>query len=63
MPEKTRELRKLAVKNKRVSNHHPGDGFKTFPVEPRFLPNPQKFRELMDKVNNYELDEVMKSLI
>jgi len=32
VPEKTRGLRELAVKNKRVSNHHPGDGFRTFPV-------------------------------
>jgi hypothetical protein len=63
VPEKTRGLRDLAVKNKRVSNHHPGDGFRTFPVEPRFLDNPQHFRELMVKVNDFKLDETMKTLV
>jgi ectoine hydroxylase-related dioxygenase (phytanoyl-CoA dioxygenase family) len=37
VPEKTRILRQIAVKNRRVSNHHPGDGFRTFPVLPRFV--------------------------
>jgi hypothetical protein len=37
IPEKVKELRKKAVKERRVSNHHPGDGFKTFPAMPRYL--------------------------
>jgi hypothetical protein len=41
--EKTKNLRQLAAKNNRVSNHHPGDGFKTFPVFPRYLTNQNKF--------------------
>lgn len=63
VPEKTRELRKMAAKNKRVSCHHPGDGFRTFPVQPRFLPDRVRFGELQAKVDDYELDEAMKSLI
>ena len=41
--EKTLVVRDLAVKNRRVSNHHPGDGFKTFPAMPRYLTNPKRF--------------------
>lgn len=41
--EKTKILRELAVKNRRVSSHHPGDGFRTFPALPRFLPNSARF--------------------
>jgi hypothetical protein len=41
--EKTKVMRALAVKNRRVSNHHPGDGFKTFPALPRYLQNPARF--------------------
>lgn len=39
VPEKIRIARKKAVKNKRTSNHHAGDGFKIFPILPSFLPN------------------------
>lgn len=52
VPEKTKILRDLAVKNRRVSNHHPGDGFKTFPALPRYLQNATRFEELLRKVND-----------
>jgi hypothetical protein len=51
VPEKTQNMRELAVKNKRVSCHHPGNGFKTFPAQPRYLDDRQRFAELQDKVN------------
>ena len=63
IPAKTKELRQLAVKNRRVSNHHPGDGFKTFPAVPNSVKNPVHFQEIMKKVNDCEFDEEMKSLI
>ena len=63
VPEKTKELRKLAVKNRRVSCHHPGDGFRTFPEQPRFLQNPKRFKELQQKVNTCEFDKIIESLI
>jgi hypothetical protein len=52
VPEKTKIMRGLAVKNRRVSNHHPGDGFKTFPALPRYLQNTARFEELLKKVND-----------
>lgn len=52
LAEKTKENRKLAVKNRRVSSHHPGDGFRTFPALPRYLTNVNRFQELLGKVNN-----------
>lgn len=63
VPEQTQVLRELAVKNRRVSNHHPGDGFRTFPAQPRFLPDRVRFEQLQAKVNDSEFDEVIKSLI
>jgi ectoine hydroxylase-related dioxygenase (phytanoyl-CoA dioxygenase family) len=57
--ERTKMLRELAVKNRRVSNHHPGDGFKTFPVVPRYLTNVNRFEELLKKVNNCEFDKLI----
>lgn len=56
VPERTRILRELAVKNRRVSNHHPGDGFKTFPTLPRFVQNRGHFEQLQGKVNDCEFD-------
>jgi ectoine hydroxylase-related dioxygenase (phytanoyl-CoA dioxygenase family) len=63
VPQKTRVLRELAVKNRRVSNHHPGNGFKTFPALPRYLANANHFQGLLAKVNDCEFDEVMTALI
>jgi ectoine hydroxylase-related dioxygenase (phytanoyl-CoA dioxygenase family) len=63
VPEKIRGLRELAAKNRRVSCHHPGDGFRTFPAQPRFLSNPARFGELQNKVNDCEFDEQIKALI
>lgn len=37
VPEKNFKKRQEDVKNKRVSNHHPGDGYKIFAVQPRYL--------------------------
>jgi hypothetical protein len=37
VPEKIKNLRDIAVANRRTSNHHPGDGFRTFPTLPRYL--------------------------
>lgn len=63
IPQKTKVLRELAVKNRRVSNHHPGNGFKTFPALPRYLANANHFQELLSKVNDCELDETTNALI
>ena len=63
VPEKTQVLRELAVKNKRVSCHHPGNGFKTFAAQPQYLTNRARFAELQEKVNSAEFDEEIKSLI
>jgi hypothetical protein len=57
--ERTKMLRELAVKNRRVSNHHPGDGFKTFPALPRYLTNVNRFEEVLKKVNNCEFDKLI----
>lgn len=40
--EKTFEKRVDAVKKRRVSNHHPGNGFKLFPSLPRYIDNSTK---------------------
>lgn len=63
VPEKTKVLRDLAVKNRRVSNHHPGNGFKTFPALPRYLTNANRFQELLSKVNDCEFDKMIEALI
>lgn len=63
VPEKTQIMRELGVKNKRVSCHHPGNGFKTFAAQPQYLTDRKRFAELQEKVNDYELDEETKLLI
>lgn len=60
---KVKEKRMKALENHRVTCHHPGDGFKTFPETPRYLDNREKFIKLIEKVNHCELDEEMKSLV
>lgn len=57
MSEKVRELRLKAVRERRTSGHHAGDGFKTFPVLPRYLKDPARFRVLIDEVNSYQLEK------
>jgi hypothetical protein len=57
VPEHTKVLRGLAVKNRMTSNHHPGDGFKTFAPLPKHINNPAHFKEILQQVNNFELDE------
>ena len=44
IPENKQEARKKACKDRRTSNHHAGDGFKTFPAIPRYLDNPKRFK-------------------
>lgn len=55
IPEKVKILRKKAVKDRRTSNHHAGDGFKTFPVIPRYLEDPEKFKQMLAVVNGFPL--------
>ena len=63
VPEKSQTMREQAVKNKRVSNHHPGNGLKIFQAQPQYLTDRKRFAELQDKVNNCKLDAEMKRLI
>jgi hypothetical protein len=44
------------VTNRRTSNHHPGDGFRTFPALPRYLENPTKFEMTLKKVTDCFID-------
>jgi hypothetical protein len=53
IPECIQTKRKQAIKNKRTTNHHPGDGFKMFPVAPRFLEDRKRFTENIGKINSY----------
>jgi hypothetical protein len=55
--ESTQVLRELAAKNKITTNHHPGDGFKTFSPIPKHVSYPEKFKMIIEKVNNVEIDE------
>jgi hypothetical protein len=57
VPENTQVLRQLAAKNRVTTNHHPGDGFKTFPAVPKHIHYPEKFKLIIDQVNNVEMDE------
>ena len=41
------QARFKAVNDRRTSNHHAGDGFKTFPAIPRYLDDPKEFRNLI----------------
>lgn len=51
------EIRKKAIKDRRTSNHHAGDGFKMFPAVPRYLSDPERFKKLIGDVNNFKLEE------
>ena len=57
------DKRKKAVEKRRTSNHHAGDGFKTFPELPRYLEDIKKFGSLVKKVNSYELNAKDKELV
>ena len=43
IPEHVLDLKKEAVEERRTSNHHAGDGFRTFPELPRKVKNPEEF--------------------
>lgn len=47
VPENKKAARRKAVEERRTSNHHAGDGFKTFPALPRYLDDPKKFKGLI----------------
>lgn len=57
IPENIKEMRKKAIKDRRTSNHHAGDGFKMFPAVPRYLSDPERFKKLIGDVNNFKLEE------
>lgn len=63
--EKIMEKRKDGVDKRRVSNHHPGNGFKLFPSLPRYIDNSTKdeFKKALDNVNDFKLDKEIEALI
>lgn len=63
VPKKTREKRESIWLAKRCSNHYPGDGFKAFPVVPRY--GDQAIRGIIPKVSieDDDLTELQKSLL
>ena len=59
VPEPVQEVRKKALQERRNTNHHPGDGFKTCAEIPRKVKDVEAFKALIDKINVFELDEEM----
>lgn len=58
-----KEKRKKAFLQKRCCSHHPGDGFRMFPKNPRFGNTPKRYQELIDMVQkDVKLTDLMKSL-
>ena len=63
VPEKVMENRMKAIKEKRTCCHHPGDGFKMFPKYPRYLNDAENFKNNMEEVMDFKLDEEMIEMI
>lgn len=63
LTEITKQKRVKAFDARRCTCHHPGDGFKCFPVLPRFVKDHKKFIKLVEEVNQPIIDEEMESLI
>lgn len=57
--QKILEKRKDGVNKRRVSSHHPGDGFKLFPSLPRYLDNGsrEEFVTALKNVNDFKMDK------
>jgi hypothetical protein len=59
-----RAKRLAAARDRRVSSHHPGEGFKLFPTLPRFVNDREamlgKVRSLSESL---VLDELQRSLV
>lgn len=63
VPEEIKGKRKKALLEKRCSSHHPGDGFKLFPKVPRYGNTPEKYKELINKIQkDVKLNDLQKSL-
>lgn len=63
--EKVAEKRVDGVKKRRVSNHHPGNGFKLFPSLPRYIDNDnrEEFKKALENVNDFKMDKEIEELI
>ena len=57
-----RQKRRSAFDGKRTSNHHPAEGFKTFPKLPRFVTDRDAFWEKVCDLQDVELSGVQESL-
>ena len=63
VPEKVKEARLKAVKERRTTCHHPGDGFKTFAEMPSEVEDMAEFKERINGVNGFEMDAQIEALI
>ncbi|MFO0559194.1 MAG: phytanoyl-CoA dioxygenase family protein [Polyangiales bacterium] len=64
VPYRVRAKRLRAVNERRVSSHHPGDGFKLFPALPRFVTDREAFSKRVRALQEpLALDELQRSLV
>ncbi|MEC9440079.1 MAG: phytanoyl-CoA dioxygenase family protein [Myxococcota bacterium] len=62
LSKQVRKKRKKAFDERRTSNHHPAEGFKTFPKLPRFVTDRDAFWERVLELQDIELSDLQESL-
>lgn len=63
IPENIQKKREKGVVDRRTSTHHPGDGFRLFPVLPRFVQDRDHFLELVQDINTFKSDKEIEDMI